>query len=102
MLGLLERARAIVCPSIYEGFGLPAIEALACGVRVVAARRAAFPEICGANAILVDPTPSGLSEGIIEALAEPDGEPFGADSAAQFSWADVARARIALYRALES
>lgn len=53
--GLYAGARALAMPSVYEGFGLPCIEAMAAGVPVVAARRAALPETCGGAALLVDP-----------------------------------------------
>ena len=54
--GLYAGARAFVLPSLYEGFGLTCLEAMACGTPVVAADRAALPETCGDAALLVDPT----------------------------------------------
>ncbi len=53
---LYERASCFVFPSLHEGFGLPAIEAMTCGCPVVAARAGALPEVCGDAAMLVDPT----------------------------------------------
>ena len=54
--GLYAGAAAFAMPSLYEGFGLPCLEAMACGAPVVASNRAALPETCGDAALLVDPT----------------------------------------------
>ena len=54
--GLYAGAAAFAMPSLYEGFGLPCLEAMACGTPVVASNRAALPETCGDAAVLVDPT----------------------------------------------
>ena len=68
----LYRGAAVTAyPSLYEGFGLPVIEAMACGSRVVAASRGAIPEVAGDAAILVEPEPEALAEGLAAAL-EPD------------------------------
>jgi len=48
-------AVAVVCPSLYEGFGLPPLEAMACGTPVVTSNRTALPEVVGEAAMLVDP-----------------------------------------------
>jgi alpha-1,3-rhamnosyl/mannosyltransferase len=53
--GLYAGALALAMPSLYEGFGLPCLEAMACGTPVVAADRAALPETTGGAALLVDP-----------------------------------------------
>lgn len=65
---LMATASAVVVPSVYEGFGLPALEAMACGVPVVAARRSSLPEVCGDAAYLVEPDADGLAEGLVAAL----------------------------------
>jgi glycosyltransferase involved in cell wall biosynthesis len=53
---LYRGAEALVFPSLYEGFGLPILEAMACGTPVVTANVTAMPEIAGGAALLVDPT----------------------------------------------
>ncbi len=52
---LYAGARALALPSRYEGFGLPCLEAMACGVPVVCKRAGALPEVCGQDALMVDP-----------------------------------------------
>ena len=62
---LYQGATALVCPSLWEGFGLPALEAMACGTPVLAAARGGLPEVVGAAGVLVDPTHvDALREGL--------------------------------------
>jgi glycosyltransferase involved in cell wall biosynthesis len=69
--GLYAGARAFVLPSHYEGFGLPCVEAMACGTPVVAAERGALPEACGGAAILVDPDdPVAVADAVASAATE--------------------------------
>jgi glycosyltransferase involved in cell wall biosynthesis len=65
---LMAAAAAVVVPSTYEGFGLPALEGMATGVPVVAARRTSLPEVVGDGAYLVEPDGPGLAEGLLAAL----------------------------------
>jgi glycosyltransferase involved in cell wall biosynthesis len=67
--GLMAAAGAVVVPSTYEGFGLPALEGMAVGVPVVASARSSLPEVCGDAAYLVEPDGPGLAEGVVAALA---------------------------------
>jgi glycosyltransferase involved in cell wall biosynthesis len=65
---LYAHAEVMAMPSLYEGFGLPCIEAMACGTPVVAADRAALPEACGGAALLVDPyDPDAFAAALLEA-----------------------------------
>ena len=55
LVTLIRGARAIVFPSLYEGFGLPVLEAMALGTPVITSREASLPEVAGDAALLVDP-----------------------------------------------
>ncbi|HEX4109764.1 MAG TPA: glycosyltransferase family 1 protein [Solirubrobacteraceae bacterium] len=100
VVSLLERAAALVHPARHEGFGLTALEAMACGVPVIAARSAAVVEVCGDAARYVDADdPEGLCA---ELLALDDTRraamaAAGLERAARYSWADSARAHIEAY-----
>ncbi|WP_162271446.1 glycosyltransferase family 4 protein [Luteitalea pratensis] len=86
-----ERARLLVLPSFDEGFGIPAVEAMAAGVPVVVSRRGALPEVCGDAAVYVDPDdPRAMAAAIAAVLSDPvrleDLRQRGAARARQFSW----------------
>jgi glycosyltransferase involved in cell wall biosynthesis len=69
--GLYAGARALVMPSLHEGFGLPCLEAMAAGVPVVASRSGALPETCGGAALLVDPSdPAELTVAAVAAVTD--------------------------------
>lgn len=69
---LLREASALVYPSLFEGFGLPPLEAMARGTPVVASGTTAIPEVCGDAAVLVDPTDeSSITDGLHAVLTDP-------------------------------
>jgi glycosyltransferase involved in cell wall biosynthesis len=96
---LYASCRAFIYPSIYEGFGLPPLEAMACGAPVIASRIPAIEETTGGAALLFDPRSVGeLAQKILELLDDEDGEnarralaTAGQRRAAEFSWENTAR-----------
>ncbi len=95
-------ALAFAFPSLWEGFGLPVLEAMAAGAPVVASNRGALPEVTGGAALLVEPAPDPLAEGLARILADADLRArlreAGLRRAAAFSWERTARETLAVYR----
>jgi len=93
---LYSAALAAVVPSLYEGFGLPVLEAMACGTPVIASSAGALREVAGDAALLVDPHDvSGWAEAITLVAADAglraDLQARGVIRAAKFSWSETAR-----------
>jgi glycosyltransferase involved in cell wall biosynthesis len=89
-------------PSLYEGFGLPPLEAMASGTPVVTSNVSSLPEVAGAAAVLVDPyDPAAIADGIYRVLTDEalraDLKKRGLARAQQFSWEDSARRVRAIY-----
>jgi glycosyltransferase involved in cell wall biosynthesis len=92
---LYNRAALFIYPSLYEGFGLPPLEAMACGCPVVASNVTAMPEVLGDAALLVDPTSThALSEAMLQVLRRDelarDLRARGLRQVARYSWAKAA------------
>jgi len=102
LVGLYNLAQLFVFPSLHEGFGLPPLEAMACGTPVVAANSSSLPEVVGDAALLVDPYDVGdIAKGILNVLTRPDLRyalvQKGFDRVKQFSWDITAKRTVEVY-----
>jgi alpha-1,3-rhamnosyl/mannosyltransferase len=100
---LYSGASVFVFPSLHEGFGLPALEALACGAPVVASNVSALPEVVGDAGLLVDPADEGaIAAGVAAVLDDPSlAERLrraGPQRAARFTWDACAEGTLAVFR----
>jgi len=101
LVDLYRSAFALVFPSLYEGFGTPTLEAMACGCPVASSTAGALSEVVGDAAALFDPgSAEAIADGIERALTEASLPDRGVAHAARFTWAASARAHEAVYREL--
>jgi glycosyltransferase involved in cell wall biosynthesis len=103
LVNFLGGATAVLVPSRYEGFGLPALEAMACGAPVIAANAGAHPEVVGNAGLLVSAdNPLAWREAALRVARDPslrsELSARGRARAARFSWDDCARQTLAVYR----
>ena len=99
---LYSRAVALVLPSLMEGFGLPAVEAMACGTPVVSSRAGSLPEVIGDAGVYFDPTDVSSIAAAIESLLNYPGRRESlarraVQQAAIFTWDASARALLACF-----
>jgi glycosyltransferase involved in cell wall biosynthesis len=104
---LYAGATCFVFPSVYEGFGLPVLEAMACGTPVIASRVGAIPEVAGDAALLVDNSHAGALAAAIETVVTDEGlraelAARGRSRVGAFAWDDVARRTLAVYESVEA
>lgn len=96
-------AELFVYPSLYEGFGLPVLEAMACGAPVVTSNRSSLPEVVGQAGVTVDPEDSeGLATAMLQVLTDEDRRTalreVGRRRAAEFTWERAAQETLHVYR----
>jgi glycosyltransferase involved in cell wall biosynthesis len=102
---LYRCAQAFIYPSLYEGFGIPPLEAMACGTVVIAADSSSIPEVVGDAGILFPPKAAGdLADIMLDLLDSPSERDRlitkGFDQCRQFSWDETAEQTVAVYRSL--
>ncbi|MBD3328639.1 glycosyltransferase [Candidatus Peregrinibacteria bacterium] len=103
LVALYNGAEAYVFPSLYEGFGLPPLEAMACGTPVVASKTSCIPEVCGDNALFFDPyKPDNMARVICEIIGDKNKREHliknGLKHLKLFSWDKMAKETLQVYK----
>jgi glycosyltransferase involved in cell wall biosynthesis len=104
---LYSAASVFAFPSLYEGFGLPPLEAMACGTPVVSSSSSSLPEVVGEAGLLIDPHDAeGLADALERLLLDEqlhaEYRRRGLDQAATFTWQAAAQALLGVYQGLAS
>lgn len=105
LCALYSSCRMFIYPSVYEGFGLPPLEAMACGAPVIAGRIPSLQETLGSAALLIEPTDvEALAQGIVRLLEDPSQRDqlsvSGKQHASGYSWEQTARRTLDVYHEL--
>ena len=102
LVGLYQASAAFVFPSLHEGFGLPALEAMACGAAVLASNATSLPEVVGNDAFMFDPRDASdlaakLQRLLVDADARHAARTWGTQRAAAFTWENSARRTLSAF-----
>ena len=102
LVALYRGARALIVPSLYEGFGLPVLEAMQVGTPVICARTSSLPEVGGSAAVYVSPADEGqlalaIADLVTDDAAHHSAQRAGLAQAARFSWDETARLTLAAF-----
>ena len=104
LIDLYSEAAVFVFPSLFEGFGLPPLEAMAAGTPVISSNKASLLEVCGEGAFLVDPTTDELFSAIKKVLEDDEFSKSlvekGMARAREFKWTETAKTTLNIYREL--
>ncbi len=102
LLQAYQRARLLVLPSSYEGFGLPVVEAMACGTPVICSNASSLPEVAGEAGVLVEAGDAAvLAEAILSVWENPPDAGLLQAQAARFSWRRAAEEILRVYESVE-
>ncbi len=101
--GLLSQAIALIFPSLWEGFGLPVLEAMACGTPVICANVASLPEVAGDAALMIDPVKvsaiaSAMNQILLDSALRLQLRTAGLQRVQQFSWEKTGQATVEVLR----